>query len=52
MAAATGLASAAIACTPLLAAAPWLPGVTYNLIPASVGVFALLERRRRKPAQA
>lgn len=52
VAAATGLASAGVACTPLLAAAPWLPGVTYNLIPISVGVFALLERRGRRPAQA
>lgn len=45
IAAGTGLLSALIAATPLLAVAPWLPGVTYNLIPAGVGV--LLWRARR-----
>lgn len=52
MAAATGLLSGVVACTPLLMAAPWLPGVTYQLIPISVAVFALLDRRRRTRAAA
>ncbi len=43
---ATGLASAAAACSPLLAAAPWLPGVTYQLIPLGIGLFALWDRRQ------
>lgn len=43
--AATGLISALIAATPLLKAAPWLPGVAYNLIP--VGVVAVTWRNRR-----
>lgn len=46
LAAAAGVASSTAACTPLLATAPWLPGVTYNLIPLGIGLFALLERRR------
>lgn len=47
LSAATGLASGAVACTPLLAVAPWLPGVTYQLIPLGIGLFALWDRRRR-----
>lgn len=42
----TGLASSLVACTPLLASAPWLPGVTYQLIPLGVGIFALWDRRK------
>jgi hypothetical protein len=45
VATATGLLSAAIAATPLLAAAPWLPGVIYNLIPIGVGVISWRYRR-------
>ena len=48
LSAATGLASGGIACTPLLAAAPWLPGVTYQLIPLGIGLFALRDRLRRR----
>lgn len=40
----TGLVSGAVACTPLLAVAPWLPGVTYQLIPLGIGLFALWDR--------
>lgn len=43
--AATGLLSGAIASTSLLASAPWLPGVAYQLIPLSIGLFALWDRR-------
>lgn len=46
LAAATGLASSLIACSPLLASAPWLPGVTYQLIPVGIGLFALWDRYR------
>lgn len=46
LAAATGLASSLVACTPLLAAAPWLPGVTYQIIPVGIGLFALWDRYR------
>jgi uncharacterized membrane protein len=45
IAAGAGVLSAAVAATPLLKAAPWLPGVTYNLIP--VGVAFVLWRSRR-----
>jgi hypothetical protein len=41
----TGLLSALIAATPLLGAAPWLPGVIYNLIPIGVGVISWRYRR-------
>lgn len=50
IAGATGVLSGAVACTPVLMAAPWLPGVTYQLIPLSVAVFAFLDRRNRTPA--
>ena len=49
LAAGTGLLSAAVACTPVVAAAPWLPGVTYQLIPLGIGVFAFRDRLRRGP---
>lgn len=45
VATATGVLSALIAATPLLGAAPWLPGVTYNLIPIGVGVIVWRSRR-------
>lgn len=41
-----GLASSLVASTPVLASAPWLPGVTYQLIPLGIGLFALWDRRR------
>ena len=47
LATATGLASSLVASTPLLASAPWLPGVTYQLIPFGLVLFALLDRRKR-----
>ena len=46
--AATGLVTAAVALTPLLELAPWLPGVTYQLIPVGIGLFALWDRRRSR----
>ncbi len=52
LAAATGVLSGAVACTPVLASAPWLPGVTYQLIPLSVALFAFLDRRSRARAAA
>lgn len=48
LAALTGVLSGLIALTPALGAAPWLPGVTYWLIPIGIGTFGLLDRRRRK----
>ena len=50
LAGATGLASSLAACTPLLASAPWLPGVTYQLIPVGIGLFALWDRYRGRIA--
>lgn len=50
LSAAAGLASAGVACTPLLAPAPWLPGVTYQLIPLGIGLFALWDWRQRRRA--
>lgn len=46
LAAAAGVLSSVIACTPLLASAPWLPGATYQVIPLGIGLVALLGRRR------
>ena len=43
---ATGLLSATVACTSLLASAPWLPGVIYQLIPLGIGLFAVRDRLR------
>lgn len=48
LAAATGLVSSVAACTPLLASAPWLPGVTYQLIPVGIGLFTLRDRYRAR----
>lgn len=45
LAAVTGVLSGLIALTPALKAAPWLPGVTYWLIPAGVTFFGLLDNR-------
>jgi len=42
---ATGLMSALVAATPLLSAAPWLPGMIYNLIPLGVGLVMWRTRR-------
>lgn len=50
LAAVTGVISALIALTPLLRAAPWLPGCTYWLIPAGVGLFAWLDGRKARAA--
>lgn len=50
LSAATGLVSGLVACTPLLASAPWLPGVTYQLIPVGIGLFALRDRLRSRTA--
>ena len=46
LAAATGVLSGLVALTPAVRAAPWLPGVTYWLIPAGIAVFGFLDRRR------
>ena len=50
LAAVTGVVSGGLAMSPLLPAAPWLPGFTYWLIPAGIGVFAVLDRRRMRQA--
>jgi uncharacterized membrane protein len=52
LAAATGLFSGAVALSPLLSRAPWLPGVTYWLIPVGIWAFALADRRRIRALQA
>lgn len=49
--AAAGILSAALAATPLLASAPWLPGFAYWLIPAGIGLYAW-RKPRAAPAQA
>jgi uncharacterized membrane protein len=47
---ATGILSALLALTPLLGPAPWLPGVTYNLIPFGVGL--IMWRTQARPEAA
>lgn len=50
LAAAAGVLSSATALSPLLPVAPWLPGVTYWLIPLGIWVLAVLDQRRaRRP---
>lgn len=52
VAAASGVLSGLVALTPLLAAAPWLPGVIYWLIPLSVMGFGIADKRAlRGPAR-
>ncbi len=46
LAAVTGVVSGLVALTPALAAAPWLPGVTYWLIPIGITVLGAMDRRR------
>ncbi len=48
LAAATGLISGGVALTPVLPAAPGLPGFTYWLIPLGIWLFALSDRRRAR----
>lgn len=48
LAAVTGVLSGLIALTPMLGAAPWLPGVTYWMIPAGIAAFGLIYRRRAR----
>ena len=45
LAAATGVLSGLVALTPAVRAAPWLPGVTYWLIPAGIAVLRRIDRR-------
>ena len=52
LATATGIVSALVALTPALGPAPWLPGVTYWLIPAGIAVLNVLERRKTRAASA
>lgn len=49
-AALTAVLSGLVALTPATAAAPWLPGTIYWLIPAGLALFARLERRKASPA--
>lgn len=49
-AAATAVLSGLVALTPATAAAPWLPGVIYWLIPAGVPVLGWLDRREAASA--
>jgi uncharacterized membrane protein len=48
LAAVTGVLSGLVALTPALAAAPWLPGVTYWLIPIGIAVLGAMDRRRAR----
>lgn len=50
LAAVTGVLSGLVALSPALKAAPWLPGVTYWLIPAGIAVFGLMDRSRPRKA--
>ena len=50
LAAVTGVLSGGLALSPLLPAAPWLPGFTYWIMPLGIWAFALLDRRRMKRA--
>ena len=53
LAAVTGIVSGALALSPLLPAAPWLPGFTYWAMPLGIWAFALMDRQRmrRRPAE-
>ena len=46
LAAVTGGLSGLVALTPAIRAAPWLPGLTYWLIPLGIGLFGLWDRRK------
>lgn len=48
LAAVTGVLSGLVALSPALAAAPWLPGVTYWLIPIGIMIFGAVDRRRAR----
>lgn len=48
LAAITGVLSGLVGLTPALRVAPWLPGVTYWLIPAGIAVFGMIDRRRAR----
>lgn len=48
----TGLLSGLVALTPVLTVAPWLPGMSYWLIPAGIGIFGLIDRRRARERPA
>lgn len=48
LAAATGVLSGLIALSPAIRAAPWLPGVTYWLIPAGIAILGAMDRRRAR----
>ncbi|MGZ9099219.1 MAG: hypothetical protein ACXW3O_05910, partial [Brevundimonas sp.] len=48
LAAATGILSGLIALTPAVRTAPWLPGVTYWLIPIGIAVLGAMDRRRAR----
>lgn len=52
LAAVTGILSGAVALSPLLPSAPWLPGFTYWLMPLGIWTFAILDRRRTRRRQA
>lgn len=50
LSAVTGVVSGLVALTPALAAAPWLPGVTYWLIPIGIAVLGAMDRRQARTA--
>ncbi|MCS6624581.1 TMEM175 family protein [Roseibacterium beibuensis] len=52
LAAVTGVASGAAALSPLLPAAPWLPGFTYWIMPVGIWAFAFMDRRRMRRLRA
>jgi len=50
---AAGVVSAAVAASPLLQSTPWLPGITYWLIPLGIGLYyAFAPKRPRAVARA
>jgi len=50
LSAATAVVLIAVASTSLLAAAAWLSGVTCQLIPVDIGLFAVVDRLGRRKA--
>jgi uncharacterized membrane protein len=52
LAAAAGALSSAAALSPLLPVAPWLPGVTYWLIPLGLAVLSVMKSRAARRPQA
>ncbi|MDI6625588.1 MAG: TMEM175 family protein [Brevundimonas sp.] len=52
LAAVTGVVSGGFALSPVVPAAPWLPGVVYWTMPIGIWIFAVMDRRRMRRLEA